>query len=57
MNAPTKDCDHRRIDDFLDSNRVGLEDEQLLEHLNTCTACPGVCHDILTLSARVLNAS
>jgi uncharacterized protein (TIGR03067 family) len=39
MNAPTKDCDHRRIDDFLDSNRVGLEDKQLLEHLNTCTAC------------------
>lgn len=39
MNAPMQACDHRRVNDFLDSSRVGLEDEQLLEHLDTCNSC------------------
>lgn len=39
MKARTQNCERRRIDAFLDSEQVGLEDEQLLEHLNTCALC------------------
>ena len=39
MNAHTEGCDHRRIDDFLNSDHVGLEDEQLMAHLNSCDSC------------------
>ncbi len=39
MNGQTEGCDHRRIDRFLESDHVGLEDEQLLAHLDSCSAC------------------
>jgi serine/threonine protein kinase len=32
-------CDHQRIDDFLNSGHVALDDSQLVEHLETCAAC------------------
>lgn len=39
MNAQTKDCDRQRIDVFLSSDDVGLEDEQFIAHLESCDAC------------------
>ncbi len=39
MNAHTRGCDHQRIDDFLNSDHVGLEDQQLQDHLDCCAAC------------------
>ena len=39
MNAQRNDCDRRRIDAFLESNHVALEDPQLIEHLDSCQSC------------------
>ena len=39
MNAQRNDCDRQRIDAFLDSNHVALEDPQLIEHLDSCPSC------------------
>ncbi len=39
MNAHTSGCDHQRIDDFLNSDHVGLDDSQLVDHLDSCAAC------------------
>jgi uncharacterized protein (TIGR03067 family) len=39
MNANTHECDHERIEAFLDSDRFGLEDNELTEHLCSCAHC------------------
>ena len=39
MNAHTSGCDHQRIDDFLNSDHVGIDDSQLVDHLDSCAAC------------------
>ncbi|MFN3167693.1 MAG: protein kinase domain-containing protein [Phycisphaeraceae bacterium] len=39
MNTHTHDCDHKRIDAFLDSDRFGIEDRELTDHLGRCQAC------------------
>ena len=39
MNAHTSGCDHQRIDDFLNSDHVGLDDSQLVDHLDSCATC------------------
>lgn len=41
MNEPQTlpDCDHQRAKAFLSSDNYRLEDEQLLAHLETCSAC------------------
>lgn len=39
MNTQHNGCDNQRIDDFLNSENVAIEDAQLLEHLDSCSAC------------------
>ena len=39
MNTQKTDCDHQRIDAFLNSDHVALDDPQLIDHLDTCAAC------------------
>ena len=39
MKTHTPKCDRRRIDTFLDSNRVGIEDKALTDHLGGCEDC------------------
>jgi serine/threonine-protein kinase len=39
MNAQNNSCDHKRIDAFLNSGHVALDDPQLIDHLDTCAAC------------------
>ena len=39
MNANTHECDHERIEAFLDSDRFGLEDNDLTEHIGNCANC------------------
>jgi serine/threonine protein kinase len=39
MNSNASRCDHQRIDDFLNSDHVGLEDAQLVSHLDFCHDC------------------
>lgn len=39
MKTNTHDCDHKRIDAFLDSDRFGLEDSELTDHLSSCEDC------------------
>jgi len=39
MNANTSGCDRQRIDDFLNSDQIGLGDAQLVDHLDSCEAC------------------
>ena len=39
MNMQTTGCDHRRIDDFLNSEQLGFEDEELFFHLGSCDTC------------------
>ena len=39
MNIQNQECDHQRIDAFLNSDHVALDDSQLVEHLDTCAAC------------------
>ncbi len=39
MNTKNNGCDHKRIDAFLDSDHVALEDPTLVDHLDTCAAC------------------
>ena len=38
MDTQTNGCDHKRIEDFLNSDRVAL-DGQLVEHLDSCVRC------------------
>ena len=39
MNSKANRCDHQRIDDFLSSDHVGLEDAELVSHLDFCRDC------------------
>ena len=39
MNTQDNSCDHKRIDAFLNSDHVALDDPQLVDHLDTCAAC------------------
>lgn len=39
MNTETNQCDRGRIDRFLDSDQYRLDDNWLLQHLDTCSAC------------------
>jgi serine/threonine protein kinase len=39
MNSRANRCDHQRIDDFLNSDHVGLEDAELVSHLDVCRDC------------------
>ena len=39
MNTQNNSCDRKRIDAFLNSDHVALDDPQLVDHLDTCAAC------------------
>jgi len=39
MNANTSRCNRQRIDDFLNSDHIGLGGAQLVDHLDSCAAC------------------
>jgi hypothetical protein len=39
MNTHTAGCDRWRIDAFLSSDQAGIDDAQLVEHLDSCAAC------------------
>ena len=39
MNTKNNDCDHKRIDAFLNSDHVALDAPQLVDHLDTCAEC------------------
>jgi len=39
MNVGITDCNHQRIDDFLRSDQFGIEDQQLVAHLDNCVVC------------------
>lgn len=39
MNSRISRCDHQRIEDFLKSDQVHIEDSELIAHLDSCLAC------------------
>lgn len=39
MNQQLNNCDRARVDRFLESDQFQLDDQQLIEHLDTCVEC------------------
>ena len=57
MNTKNNDCDHKRIDAFLNSDHVALDAPQLVDHLDTCAECRNYIETQAAEAERWANAT